>query len=169
MSQILVNIVLFLYNNIIMERNLIRIDFMFSYWIFAWFLVYYIIQNVSNPTDFSFIKTKLNPKLALVLALIENICLFIFLLIQNTQIYILLTFIITTSLFKIIPIYLLYDLTIQLPNDIISFFVLFAIYNIYLFMWKTSVVEITKKTAYSLAKGKTYTPFFNLLHKISIL
>jgi hypothetical protein len=142
---------------------------MFSYWIFAWFLVYYIIQNISNPNDFIFIKTKLNPKLSLILALIENIFLFIFLLIQNTKTYILLTFIITTFLFKIIPIYLLYDLTIQLPNDIITFIVLFAIYNIYLFMWKTSVIEITKKTADSLAKGKTYTPFFYLLHKMSII
>jgi len=142
---------------------------MFSYWIFAWFLVYYVIQKISSPTEYTFVKNNLNPKFALIMALIENIGLFIYLLTQNTKTYILLTFIITTTLFKIMPIYLLYDKPIHLPNDILPFIALFVIYNIYLLIWRTSVFEITEKTADSLAKGKTYTPFFYLLHKLSIL
>lgn len=152
-----------------MEKNFIRVDFMFSYWIFTWFIVYFIIQKISKSTDFIFIKQCLNPKLALILALIENIGLFSFLLTQNTPFYVLFIFMITTTIFKIIPIYLVFDHTILLPNDIIIFISLFIIYNIYLFIWRTSVIEITQKTADSLAKGKTYTPFFYVLHKLSIL
>jgi hypothetical protein len=152
-----------------MKQNFIRPDFMFSYWIFAWFIVYYIIQKISNPSSFSFIKQNLNPKLAIIIALIENIGLFGFLLIQKTQLYVLFTFIITTTIFKIIPIYLVYDHTILFPNDIITVVLLFILYNIYLFIWRTNVIEVTQKTADSLKKGKTYTPFFYLLHKLFIL
>ena len=152
-----------------MNQKIIRPDFIFSYWIFAWFIVYYIIQKTSNPSSFSFITQNLNPKLALIIALIENIGLLGFLLTQKTQLYVLFTFIITTTIFKIIPIYLVYDHTILFPNDIIPVVFLFIVYNIYLFIWRTNVIEVTQKTTDSLTKGKTNTPFFYLLHKLSIL
>jgi hypothetical protein len=50
-----------------------RFDYVFSYWIFAWFLLY----------EFGY--TSYNPKIALIIALIENIgilCLMIYFKIQ---------------------------------------------------------------------------------------
>ena len=152
-----------------MEQNFIRPDFLFSYWIFTWFFIYYIIQITTANTDYISIKENLNPKLSLIIALIENIILFVFLLIKNTKLYVLFIFILTTTLFKIIPIYLVYGHTIKLPNDILSFAGLFLIYNVYLLFWRTNVYEVTQRTAASLSAGKTYTPFFYLLHKMSII
>ena len=152
-----------------MEQNFIRPDFMFSYWIFTWFLLYYIIQITTAKTDYISFKEHLNPKLSLIFALIENIMLFVFLVIKNTKLYILCMFIVTTTIFKIIPIYLVYGHTIKLPNDLLSFAGLFLIYNVYLLFWRTNVYEVTQKTAASLSSGKTYTPFFYLLHKMSII
>jgi len=152
-----------------MEQHIIRPDFMFSYWIFAWFFVYYIIQKTTPKTDYQSFKNNFNPKLALIIALVENILLFLYLLVKRTKVYILVTFIATTSIFKILPIYLLYDQTIKLWNDILHDAGLFIIYNIYLLFWRTNIYEVTQKTAASLSSGKTYTPFLYLLNKLGIL
>ena len=93
-----------------------RPDFVFSYWIFTWYLLYI----------FGIIKTY-NPKFAIILGIIENACMLFLLFYYNTKFHLILLFIIVVTLQKIIPIYTIWNDKIQ-NKDIIATFILFIIY-----------------------------------------
>ena len=65
-----------------------RVDFIFSYWIFAWYLCYV------------FKWTHYNPKLALLMGLIENGIILVMMIYYNTP---LLYFLLTNMILKAIP------------------------------------------------------------------
>ena len=129
-----------------------RIDFTFSYWIFAWFLLYYF--------DF----TNYNPKFGLSIALFFNtIRLFTTIYYKNSFIYIFLFVVINTFL-KIIPLWILKNDSIK-KTDILATLYLFGIYNIWLLLNNTNIIELMKDSMNAIKSNHPNTPFIYYIDK----
>ena len=101
-----------------------RLDFVFSYWIFAWWLLY-----AAGFTSF-------NPKLILILGIIENLIGLLFLPTEKILFYLVINLFI-----KVIPLYLVWNTQVQ-QRDIVFTFVLFLIYLVWV---KLNGVDMFKR------------------------
>ena len=131
----------------------LRIDMIFSYWIFVWYLLYMLkIINYS-------------PKFAIGLGIIENIILLCVMFYFGTKVSSIIMFLIINLFIKIIPYYTLRKETIKIKNILFSV-VLFIIYIVWLHINKKSLTGNLKVTYDSLIYDKNKTPLMNLLQKI---
>ena len=131
-----------------------RPDFVFSYWIFAWYLLYF----------FGFFKLY-NPKFAIILGIIQNLIMLFLLFYYNTKFYLILLFIIVVTIQKIIPIYTIWNDKIQ-NKDIIATFILFIVY---LFWYKINNKKFSntiKPTKDLILHNKNTFPGMVILEKI---
>jgi len=135
--------------------DVIRPDFIFSYWIFIWFIIYYFI---SLPP---IIKKYTNPLFSCWLALIENIFYFIYISIKTQNIFIIIYYLVMMLLMKGIPIYLLSKQKFNI--NWVAFLIVFLVYNIHLFIHKKNIIEIYKDTNKSLINSENRTPFFYII------
>ena len=104
-----------------MSIKIIRSDYIFSYWIFAWFLLYY--ANI----------VKYSPKFIIILGLIENFFIVVYLLINNSTSYKISKFIIINIVIKVIPLYLIFNDKIRY-QDIYATIILFLFYLIWIYI-----------------------------------
>jgi hypothetical protein len=104
-----------------------RYDYVFSYWIFAWYLLY-----------ITRIFTVYNPKFALIVALFENICVLFLMLYYRTEKRLLILFLIVFFIIKVIPLYTIWHTEIK-KEDIYASIVLLILYLIWAFINKQSV------------------------------
>lgn len=93
----------------------IRIDFVFSYWLFCWWVLYHIKIIKSSP------------KFGLILGLIDNIIMIYFMFLYKTKYQTIINFIIINTIIKVIPLYLMRTEKI-ITNDIINNFLLFLFF-----------------------------------------
>jgi len=135
----------------------IPFSYLFSYWIFAWFVFYCVAKDFSKT-----IKTHLNPTIALYFALIENLVMLLIITIKNPKIYIIVYFIITIFLFKIVPLWYLRNDAPNIPNDFLVLIALFIFYNLYLYSQNTNIIKVYKQTASSIIHERNETPAFAL-------
>ena len=91
-----------------------RFDFVFSYWIFVWFLLYWIFGS----------RYFVSPFLALLFAFVENMFLFFTMVYYQVHLYELVFFLIVNFFIKILP--LLYFLSSSSPFSVSSVFTQFA-------------------------------------------
>ena len=133
--------------------NSLRIDMVFSYWIFMWYLLY-ILQIV-----------KYSPKFAIGLGIIENTILLCLMFYFGTKVSSIIMFLIINLFIKILPYYTLRKETIKIKNILFSI-VLFIIYIIWLHINKESLPGNLKKIYDSLIYDKNKTPLMNLFQKI---
>jgi hypothetical protein len=143
--------------------DFIRPDFLLSYWIVAWFLIYYFVPL--SP----FFKKYANPLLALWLGLIQNIMAlplspFLFPNVWKKNVWII-KHLLMLFLLKIIPIYLLSNRTILWKNDILVFIFVFFVYNFYLFLNHTNIFEVYNELIQSIANGENKSPLFYLFSR----
>ena len=111
-----------------------RFDFTFSYWILAWFFLY-LIFNVFLGHSWI-----VSPFLPLLIALFENLLLFLFMVLYRVRWFDLLVFCFINFFIKLLPIvYLLhiydYEFSVgfqQAPTQIAWFVVLFLLYYLWL-------------------------------------
>jgi hypothetical protein len=148
------------------KSGVLRFDFLFSYWVFLWAIAFYFIPNNNTHPFTAFIKRNFQPLIALYVALAENIAIFIAILYYNPQWELIIKFITMIMVVKIIPLYLLRNYTIHWQTDIVSFLCIFGVYNAYLFWNDTNIIEIYKKTVYSIVTGRPNTPFFSWIEWI---
>ena len=154
--------------NTVDKSGRMRPDFLFSYWIYAWFFLFYFTPDHSTKgTPSDFIKKYLNPTVAFYVALAENLLTFLAILIYNPEINILLKFIAMMLVVKIIPLYLLRNYPIQFSRDIPVLISVFIAYNVYLAWNETDLWDVYKRTFESIRQGQNYTPFFGLLNTVS--
>lgn len=146
----------------------IRFDYLFSYWIVIWFLIYYFIQP-SHSKIVQFIRNNMNPTIGLLIALLENIITFIFIVNSHFEWWFFFVFIFMMVSIKILPIYLLRNTKIHLIPNIISLISIFFIYNVYLLVNNTNIYEIYDKTIQSFKDGNDQTPLFQLMHQLFML
>ena len=129
-----------------------RFDFVFSYWVFVWFLLYH------------FKLVSYNPKFALVIALFANIIkLFTMIYYNNSFIYIFL-FILIQLCIKIYPLWTLRN-TIITTREIVSTMIVFILFNLWLWLNNESIVQLTKKGHDSVKENKINTPLIFSIDK----
>jgi hypothetical protein len=132
----------------------IRIDFVFSYWIFAWFLLYY------------FKITSYNPFFALIIATIENTCLLFLMIYYKINISHIIQFIIINFFIKVLPLIYLWKSKIIL-RDIIATFIFFLFYLLWLKINNQKDIFQAQKDIYnSLIHGKSETPFMAFIESL---
>jgi hypothetical protein len=133
----------------------IRPDLVFSYWIYAWFVLY-----IFHFTTYS-------PKFPLILGLIDNIIMLILMLYFGSKSKTIILFIIINTLIKVVPLYYLRNQKIHI-KDICFTVGLFVIFVIWLHINKQSLVGNLKLIHDSLLYNKFQTPFMSLFNKIEI-
>jgi len=129
-----------------------RFDYLFSYWIFVWYLLYF------------FRITKYNPKFVLICGVIENIILLFFMIYYKTNLNVIIFFIIGMFIIKIIPTYTIWN-TIIKWRDILFTFILFFIYIIWLYINNKSLYYVFNEIKQVVFNKKNF-PSVELLLKI---
>lgn len=128
----------------------IRSDFIFSYWIFTWFILY-ILKIIPY-----------SPKFIIILGLIEVFFALCYLLYYQATFYKITKFIIINIIIKVIPLYIIWNSNIT-KNDIILSIILIVIYLSWIFINKINLFLIYKSlTNGYLSNKKSGTYFSNL-------
>jgi hypothetical protein len=113
-----------------MDITKYRFDLVFSYWIFAWFLLYW------------FRVIPYSPKLAMCLSILENaVLLGIMIFLLKSSMETVIKFLMINSFIKAIPLYAVWSDKINWTQDFIRIIILFGIYAIWLFINSSSIVE----------------------------
>jgi hypothetical protein len=151
--------------NTLDESGNIRIDFLFSYWIFAWFLLFYFLDKTTKYGKYA--TTYFSPMMALWFGFFYDLLIFVYLLFITPNLTMIIKYAIMLLVVKITPLYLLRNTPIHYLHDTISLLLLFSIYIIYLYLNHTSVIEVYRKTEKGILSGENKTPLFRLLSAIS--
>ena len=125
----------------------------FSYWVFVWFIIYY------------FKLTSFSPKFAITVGILENLVLFIFMVLWGTSTRTIIWFVLINTLIKILPFYYLSNEPYRL-KDIYFTLALFALFIVWLYINKQSLVGNARLLYDSFIYGKDKTPFMGLLRKM---
>lgn len=124
-----------------------RFDLLFSYWIFAWYLLY-IFKIVEA-----------SPKLALILGIIENLALlYSMIFIQSQSLKTIILFIIINTCFKVIPLYTLSNEKINIKKDVKNTAIVFTLYIIWLFVLNRNVTKVRKNLFQLFSKNHKINP-----------
>lgn len=103
-----------------------RLDFIFSYWIFAWFLLY-IIGLINTP-----------PKFLLIVGFVINLIELAYLFIEKVSVYNLVKFSVINTFLKVIPLYFVYQIKIT-QYEIMLSSCLLLLYFMWLYIHKVNV------------------------------
>ena len=131
----------------------LRIDLVFSYWLFIWYILY----------KFKF--KSYSPKFLLIIGLVDNIVMFIMMLTYGTSYKTIIYFIIINTLIKVIPLYYLRNNSIKM-KDIYFSILLFIIFIIWLHINAQSLIGNTKTIHDSLLYGQNKTPLIGFINII---
>lgn len=134
-----------------------RIDFIFSYWIFFWYLIY-----------MSGIITTYNPKFAIICGLIENIIILILMLYFGTKKKLVFLFLTMSVLLKIIPLTTLWNTKMHM-HDIFATIALFGIYLFYvLWIKKKTITDFIEQTKKLILHNQNTLPGMMLLDRFAL-
>jgi hypothetical protein len=133
--------------------NLFRPDFIFSYWIFAWYILY----------ELDIIKY--NPKFALSFALTFNIIQIIFMIYCKNSFIVIFIFSLIVILIKGIPLWRLRKTTYDL-YQVINTFIFFIIYYVWLYINGLSPYMFYMKVFDQIEKKSLFGPLTLFLNKI---
>jgi hypothetical protein len=129
---------------------MVQMDFIFSYWIFFWYLLYIV----------GFINY--NPKFAIICGLFENLFIMLLMIYYKTKKRLLFLFFIMFTLLKVIPLYSIWTTKIKW-NDIIFTIFLFVLYLIWV---KKSFLDFKHQTLDLVLYNKNTLPGMMFLDKI---
>lgn len=148
----------------------VRFDYLFSYWIVIWFVLYYNIDAFKGPTV-NFLKRIGSPLLVLWLAFWFNTYEIIYISLIKFDLTLVVEFSFMMFLIKAIPIYLLYrrGLSVNWINDTIVTVLVILMYIIYLHVNNKDPHKIYNETEKSLIQGDNKTPMFYLIEKLKQL
>jgi hypothetical protein len=128
-----------------------RVDLVFSYWIFAWYLLY---------------KARLlsyNPKFIIIVGLIENLLLLVYMIMHGSNAHTIQWFIFINTIIKVIPFYTLHNERIQM-RDVWFSGLVFGMYAVWIALNRQSLAGNYKTVIDSLVKNRDETPFLKLIH-----
>lgn len=131
----------------------LRGDFIFSYWIFVWYLLY-----ISGIFPYS-------PKIALLLAISINIIMFVLMIYYKTRGIYIFNFIFINFFIKILPYYTLIREKIYM-RDLKHLVIIFIGYSIWLYMNGLSVIKYQDKIFKAVVYNENKTPLMNLLTNV---
>jgi len=136
--------------------KLIRPDFIFSYWIFVWFILY-----ILGVISFS-------PKFPFIIGLLENIVLLFAMLTYGTNKTTIMYFVITSVILKMIPIYYLYNDQIKIKDILFTVFI-FILFSLWLKINNQTVIGNLNMIRNSILEGKNNTPLIAILQNLGKL
>jgi hypothetical protein len=128
----------------------LRPDLVFSYWIYAWFILYACKY------------LKYSPKFALILGLLDNAVMLLLMCLFGTSVRTIVYFVIVNTIIKVVPLYYLRQERIKWA-DIYFTCGLFFIFVVWLHINEQSLVGNIKIIHDSLLYGNNKTPFMSLL------
>lgn len=143
--------------------NKITPDLIFSYWIYAWFIAYYIIITISTKRNI--IIQDANPTIILYVALFENILSLFYLFFSTYDFSLSFVYLLMLLLLKVLPIYLLSKTNIPiniLPNIVISLTIIIIYLGYVEIIKNISVIKLYKDIMKSIILKENKTPFFKL-------
>jgi hypothetical protein len=121
-------------------------DLIFTYWIFAWFLLYYLLfPNLYNP------------KFALISGLIVNLVILCILIYNAVPLFYIIGFMIVILVTKISPLYLIRKTKIR-TNDIYFTVCLFLIYVLYFWTKENKNLKQRRSELRNFLSGKGNSP-----------
>lgn len=132
-----------------------RFDFVFSYWIITWYVLY----------EFSIISY--NPKFVLVIGIIVNICEIMWMIYYNYYLIYILIFIITNTFIKLFPLWTLRNTPIR-KIDIVFSIGLFLLYNFWLFVNNIHFSTFILESIYLMKENKPIGPFLYFIDRYVI-
>ena len=131
----------------------LRIDLVFSYWIYFWYILY------------AFKFTNFSPKFPLIIGLLDNIIMFFMMLAYGTSFNTIVSFLFINTIIKAIPLYNLRNEQIKIRDIMFTVFLLF-IYIIWLHINGDSLIGNAKLIHDSLLYDKGNTPFIFFINKL---
>lgn len=134
----------------------IRLDLVFSYWIFAWFLLYY----------FKF--TSYSPKFVLIIGIIHNAALLLNMILRGRKTISILSFITINIFIKILPLYYLRNEPIKIDDIYVTGFV-YLLFVVWLNINGENIVDNLNEIQNSILNDKNETPFMRFIEYIRIL
>jgi len=143
-------------------------DLLYTYWVYAWVLIYFGILYSNpwrwNPKQISKFKLYANPIIGVMISLLDAIisCFFLFATISNHRFKILSLYLAMTFVVKIWPFWMLSWEFSNMRIYLKSFLVSFLFYFLYIHLRGKTILEIYRNTMTSLQTGKNQTPFFYL-------
>jgi len=132
-----------------------RLDFIFSYWIFFWYILY-----ICNLITY-------NPKFLIILGLIANVVILLIMIYYKTKYRLVYLFVIMMFIIKIIPIYTIWNTKIKL-NDIYISIILFIIYLLWIHINKKNTNDFIYNTKQLIIYNKNTLPGMQLLEKLGL-
>ena len=124
-----------------------RVDFIFSYWIFVWYILFYLgILSTYNPT------------FAIVVGLVENAIILCLMLYYHTKYSLVIAFCSMVILLKIIPLYTIWNNTTITCQDILATMVLFLLYLVWIIVNNKSMDDFSKHTKQMILHNKNTLP-----------
>jgi hypothetical protein len=108
----------------------------------------------------------MNPISAFVFALIENIAMFIKILIYNPDPELIMKFIFMMVTIKILPIYFLRKYKIKVFENTMALVIIFIAYNVYLYSNEKNIYDIYVQADKFILKNENRMPIFQLIHYI---
>ena len=131
----------------------LRPDLIFSYWIYAWFILY-VYKYL-----------KYSPKFALILGLLDNVVMLLLMSFFGTSTKTIFYFVIINTIIKVLPLYYLRQERI-FKKDIYFTSGLFGVFIMWLHINEQSLIGNIKLIHDSLLFGKNKTPLMSLLSSI---
>lgn len=144
------------------KHGIIRFDYLFSYWMFLWFVLYYFLPTTTNQTSpiTHLFKQYGNPLYVFYLGILENLATLGLLIWYNPSIQLILKYIVMMCITKIYPAYLLQHYPTHWKINVGLFLCVFLIYNMYLIANQTSFYEVYEKTLTSIIYNRDLTPLY---------
>lgn len=127
-----------------------RIDFLFTYWVVAWTVIYLATEIPYNPLFALLCESVIIAGASFYLLLQTNVDMYTFLLFQIMNFFT-----------KAVPIYILwkqFPSKIDASRDAVVLLGVFAIYNLYLYAHDTNVFEVYSSLIHTVATGQ-YRPY----------
>ena len=150
--------------NYTFKNGVLRPDFIFSYWIFVWFLIYFVSNIFLNKNIIP------SPLLEMYIGFFVSLYGFSYLLFENSNTLPIIKFLVMLIVIKAIPllitIYLSGTYKINLKHDLKKVLILLLIYFVYLVFWNVNVFDVYNYEGISIINNDNKTPFFYLLTKI---
>jgi uncharacterized membrane-anchored protein YitT (DUF2179 family) len=129
-----------------------RFDFTFSYWIFAWFVLYEL--KITNY----------NPKFALLFAFVLNVIQLLTRIFYKNNLAYIFLFVFANTFLKAIPLYILKNDKI-VYSDIMATIYVFIAYNIWLIINGTNIIRNSSELLKNIQNNQPSSPFIYYVDK----
>ena len=149
--------------------NVIPPEILLSSWVFYWAMLYFVIRELLPSMNLSWC----DPTFAILFTLSYQFYALINILFRvnpfSKLIRVLVKFSILTTLFKLIPLYIVWIHKVNWVNSILSFAIVFLIYLVYIDKLNLTLLDIYNDLTESYIYDDNRIQFYRFLHNAKII